>query len=429
MKDNHSYSELIYKPRWLEPLFASAVVDHPVVILTGARQTGKSTFLRNAEPVSKWRYLSLDNFDIRKEAETNPKALWAGTDKVVIDEVQHSPRLLSAVKMAVDEDRGRVRFVLSGSANLLLMRRISETLAGRAVYFTLLPMTMGEIYEKPSSDILARILDGYIPRDERIKVSMADPFQAIVKGFLPPLIHFKKPESAAMWWEGYIATYLERDLREISHIESLVDFRRVMAALALRSGQMLNQTEIARDTGISQSTVHRYINLLETTCLALRHPAFSVNRTKRLIKAPKFYWIDSGLASYLSGFHDHESLKDSREAGASFETFILHHIKVLSEMMIPRARVYYWRTVTGREVDFVIEHGRRLLAIEVKLATSPRYADVEGLRLFLREYPETALGVLVYNGDEIRRMDEKIIAIPWTVLAGLSSCSFFEQNS
>ena len=419
MNDNHSDKELVYRQRWLEPSFDAAIHDFPVVVLTGARQVGKSTLLQQAESVKSWRYITLDDYDIRRQADSDPHALWAGTDRIVIDEVQHSPRLLSAVKMAVDDKRGKVKFVLSGSANLLLMRRVSETLAGRAVYFTLYPMTVGETGGRPSVEILNLLFKGEAPAGGGIKKeSKEDHFQTIVRGFMPPLLSLASSSSVARWWQGYIATYLERDLREISQIDSLVDFRRVMEALALRSGQMLNQTEVSRDTGISQPTIHRYINLLETTCLAERLPAFSINRTKRLIKAPKFYWLDSGLASHLSGLFDYESLHKSKQIGALFETFILHHLKALSELLVPAARVYYWRTVTGREVDFVIEHGKRLLAIEVKLSSTPKYSDIEGLRLFIQEYPETKLGVLLYDGDEIRWMDKKVVALPWRLITG-----------
>lgn len=419
MNDNHSSNELIYRQRWLEPSFEAAVNDFPVVVLTGARQVGKSTLLQEAESVKSWRYITLDDYGIRRQADADPHALWAGTDRIVIDEVQHSPKLLSAVKMAVDNKKNKMKFVLSGSANLLLMRRVSESLAGRAVYFTLYPMTVGETEGKSSADILNMLFKGEVPdKGCKKKEDREDHFQTIGRGFMPPLLSLTSSNSVARWWQGYIATYLERDLREISQIDSLVDFRKVMEALALRSGQMLNQTEVSRDTGISQPTIHRYINLLETTCLAERLPAFSINRTKRLIKAPKFYWLDSGLASHLSGLYDPESLQESKEKGALFETFILHHLKALSELIAPAARVYYWRTVTGLEVDFVLEHGKRLLAIEVKLSSTPRYSDIEGLRLFIQEYPETKLGILLYDGDEIRWMDKKIVALPWRLVTG-----------
>lgn len=417
MNKNHSSQESTYRHRWVEHAFESAVHDFPVVVLTGARQTGKSTFLRHASPVRSWRYLTLDDYDVRRAADKDPRSLWAGADGVVIDEVQHSPALLSAVKMEVDETRGRTRFVLSGSANLLLMRRVSESLAGRAVYFTLFPMTLGEMEERRPPDILERLFRGEFPADATVE-DFHDPFPAMARGFMPPLISLASPQSVVKWWEGYVATYLERDLRDISRIDSLADFRRVMDALALRNGCLLNQSEVARDVSVSQPTIHRYTNLLETTCLLERLSAFSSNRTKRLMKTPKLYWLDTGLTAYLSGIYDFESMTKSREKGAFFETFVLHHIKALAELMTPKARPHYWRTVTGREVDFVVEWGRNLLAFEVKTTATPRYADVEGLIMFIEEHPETRMGILVYNGPEIRRMGEKIVAVPWTVLAG-----------
>lgn len=213
-------------------------------------------------------------------------------------------------------------------------------------------------------------------------------------------------------------TYLERDLRRLSQIEALSDFRRLMQVLALRSGQVLNQTEVARDIGMSQPTVHRYINLLETTSLLERLPAFARNRTKRIMKSPKIYWIDPGLVAYLSGHHEAEALYASREAGAMFETLVFLHLRALTQLLVPRPNLYYWRTVTGKETEFVIEQGRRLIAVEVKLGTSPRYADAAGLRLFLDEYPETVAGILIHSGDKVQYLHEKIVAVPWHLLAG-----------
>jgi len=205
---------------------------------------------------------------------------------------------------------------------------------------------------------------------------------------------------------------------EIIRQNILPDFRRLMVALSLRCGQILNQTEVARDTGISQPTVHRYINLLETTCLVERLPAFALNRTKRLIKSPKVIWSDPGLVSFLAGHYDIESLRSSREAGGIFESMVYLHLRTLSEILVPKPRIFYWRTTTGKEVDFVLEWGRKLLAVEVKLSTRPKYSDIETLRLFMKEYPETSAGILVHAGDEVKIMDEKVVAIPWFLLGG-----------
>lgn len=418
MNKSHSEKESFFLPRWLAPALGRAVADHPVVALTGARQVGKSTLLEHAEPTKHWKYVTFDNSDAMKQGERDPAGLWAGTDRVILDEVQRLPGILSAVKQSVDEHPRKMHFVLSGSANLLLMRQVSESLAGRAVYLTLLPMTLGEIHKKPLPGLLEAIFEGHFPKEEQLAAAAGDPIPAISKGFMPGLLALPSAESRTRWWEGYAATYLERDLRQLSQVESLSDYRTVMEVLALRAGQVVNQTEVARDSHVSQPTVHRYLNLLETTCLIDRLPAFARNRTKRLIKAPKLHWVDPALAAYLGGLHDEASIKAAREAGALFENLIFHHLKVLAGMFTPKMRIYYWRTLKGKEVDFVLEWGRKIVAVEVKLTGSPRYADCADLEAFLKDHPEASGGILIHTGKDVVRMGTKIVALPWTAIAG-----------
>ena len=416
MNDNHSQHELKYKARWLASLLRDAVQEHPVIILTGARQVGKSTLLLKEPPFSGWRYVSMDDFDALAQAKKDPASLWAGVDRIVIDEVQKSTNLLEAVKIAVDSQPDKYRFVLSGSANLLLMKKVSETLAGRAVFFTLNPLTIGEMKNQSPSYLLRNLFQGKLPEKKNISSKPMNPYHLMWKGFMPSLIRLQSPAAILRWWEGYVTTYLERDLRQLSQIESLSDFQRLMVALALRCGNMLNQTEVSRDTNISQPTVHRYINLLETTCLIQRLPAYAVNRTKRLIKSPKVIWTDPGLVSFLAGHYDAESLATSREAGGIFESLIYLHLNTLAQLMAPKACLYYWRTVTGKEVDFVLEWGRKLLAVEVKLTDRPKYSDIETLKLFLDEYPEMSAAILVHTGNEIKIIHDRIAAVPWYML-------------
>ena len=416
MNDNHSQYELKYKTRWLAALLRDAAQEHPVIILTGARQVGKSTLLLQEPPFSSWRYINMDDFDALAQAKKDPASLWAGVDRIVIDEVQKSTNLLEAVKIAVDSQPDKYRFVLSGSANLLLMKKVSETLAGRAVFFTLNPLTIGEMKNQSPSHLLKNLFQGKLPEKTNISSKPMNPFHLMWKGFMPSLIRLQTPAAILRWWEGYVATYLERDLRQFSQIESLSDFQRLMVALALRCGNMLNQTELSRDTNISQPTVHRYINLLETTCLIQRLPAYAVNRTKRLIKSPKVIWTDPGLVSFLAGHYDSESLVASREAGGIFESLIYLHLNTLAQLMAPKARLFYWRTVTGKEVDFVLEWGRKLLAVEVKLTDRPKFSDIETLKLFLDEYPEMSAAILIHTGNEIKIIHDRIAAVPWYML-------------
>lgn len=415
---NNNSNPLAYRERWLTPLLQSATNDHPIIVLTGARQVGKSTLLLNAEPFRNWRFRTLDDFDVLEQASSNPESLWVGTNQVILDEVQKVPKLLLAVKKTVDRNPGKYQFVLSGSANLLLMKQVGESLAGRAIYFVLDPMSLGEMANRPQPGYLASALNGKFPEEGSFTKDLSDPAEMILRGFMPPLLTLRTSQAWTRWWEGYVATYLERDLRQVAQIDALLDFRRVMGLIALRSAQLINQSEVARDAGLSQPTTHRYLNLLETTYLFDRLPAYTASRTTRLLKSPKAFFNDPALAVFLSGYFELDDLRNAREYGAYFETFIYHHLRILARLMTPSGRLYFWRTLEGNEVDFVLEYGRRLLAIEVKRTDNLGYRDTAGLRLFFEKHPKTTGGLIVYGGKEIIRLDEKIVAIPWALMTG-----------
>lgn len=389
------------------------------MVLTGARQVGKSTLLRHAEPFSAWRYYSLDDFDVLRQAETDPTPLWAGLSHVVLDEVQKVPTLLPAVKRAVDSGPSSLRFALSGSANLLLMHRVSESLAGRAIFFALQPMTIGEVMRQPAPTLLQDLLGGKLPADGTLAPVVENLTDWLLRGLMPALLRLSTPTAWVQWWEGYVATYLERDLRQISQVDSLSDFHRVMELLALRTGQLLNQSDVARDAQLSQPTLHRYLNLLEATYLLQRLPAFTSSRTTRLVKSPKVQWADPGLAIYLAGYFDQQSLATARELGCFFETFVLHHIRVLADLLTPRGRLHFWRTRAGQEVDVVVEQGQRLVALEIKMSDKVGFGDTQGLRLFLQEQPKAASGAIIYCGKEVRVLGERIIALPLSLVLGM----------
>jgi len=308
--------------------------------------------------------------------------------------------------------------VLSGSANLLLMKQVSESLAGRAVYFILDPMALGEINQSAPPELLARLLAGDFPEESSLKLAPPDPTRTLIRGLMPSLLTLESPQSWTRWWDGYVATYLERDLRQVAQIDALLDFRKMMEMVALRSGQLLNQSEVARDAQLAQPTVHRYLNLLETTNLFERLPPCMVSHTTRLLKSPKAFLNDPGLAVFLSGYYELTDLKKSREYGAYFETLIYHHLRLLTRLMVPAGRLFFWCTRSGTEVDFVVEHGRRVMAVEVKATNNPGYRDIAGLQIFLAEHPEAAAGLLLHSGTDIKRLDKKILAVPWTMLTG-----------
>ena len=259
------------RPRLVEPSLGERLRVMPAVVVTGARQTGKSTLARDLTPGTR-RYLSLDDLDVVDTARRDPEAIVGGSTPVTIDEVQREPQLLLAVKRSIDRERQPGRFLLTGSANLLLMRQVSESLAGRASYLTLWPMTRREQRGLGVGGIWEQLLE--TPDEQWRELVAAQPDEAedwkslARRGGLPtPALHLKTSRQQAIWFDGYVRTYMERDLRDLSSIAGLPDFRRLMRAACLRLGQTVNQTGLGRDVALPQSTVHRYLNLLETSHL------------------------------------------------------------------------------------------------------------------------------------------------------------------
>ena len=383
----------------------------PVVVVTDARQTGKSTLVRELLP-GRRPYYSLDDLDIRAQAERAPDELLGRAQTMVLDEVQRVPDLLIAVKGAVDQRRRRGRYVLTGSANLLLMRRVSESLAGRASYLNLWPMTRREVLGlgRPGvwEELLVQPAERWLDVIAEQDVEPADWRSAARRGGYPvPAVELSARDDRAIWFDGYVRTYLERDLQDLSSIDNLVDFRRLMKATCLRLGQLVNQTELGRDVALPQPTVHRWLNLLESSFQLVRVPAFAVNRTKRLVKTPKAYWSDTGLALQLAGI--------KKPDGPHLENLILCDLLAWRDASLSdRPEIFYWRATSGDEVDFVVESGEELIAIEVKATTRPRIRDIEHLRTFQHEYGDDVRGcLLLHTGDRLEWLAPGILAAPW----------------
>ncbi len=419
-------------PRAVSERLEAALRVMPAVVVAGARQTGKSTLARAAGSAEAARaaeaaqtagsashprrYMSLDDFDVLDLAQRDPEALVRDSGPVTLDEVQREPDLLFAVKREIDRERRPGRFLLTGSANLLLMRRVSESLAGRASYLTLWPMTrreqlglgrcgvwedLVEVPDRDWPDVVAADAAG--PEDWR---------ECARRGGFPfPAVHLGMDEERAIWFDGYVRTYLERDLRTLSSVHSLPDFRRLMRAACLRIGSTVNQSDLGRDVGLSQPTVHRYLNLLEASYLLVRVPAYSVNRTKRLIKSPKLYWGDTGLAMHLS--------QETEPRGAHLENLVLQDLLAWRDSRAAAAEVLHWRATTGEEVDFVVEAGGALLPVEVKATTRPRVAHAANLRAFRTEYGAAEYGgaarsgLLLHGGDSVEWLTPEVLAVPW----------------
>ena len=400
------------------PRAAASAIQHalrvsPVVVVLGARQTGKTTLVRSLPQLAERPYLTLDDFDLRAQAAADPETVVDRAPSLIIDEVQRVRDLMIAVKRAVDRDAKRKpgRFVLTGSANLLMMEQIGETLAGRALYVTLWPFTRRERLGLGRAGLWSELISTPSAEWRDVIGEHAGPqedWRAAVRlgGFPVPAHDLSDDDARASWFSGYVQTYLERDLQALRAVENLVDFRRLMRAASLRIGGLLNQAELGRDVGISQPQVHRFLSLMETSFQAIRLPAFAVNRTKRLIKAPKLYWCDTALALHLAG--------ESELRGAHLENLVLMDLLAWRDSQARQPEVLYWRTAAGEEVDLVIETPSRTLPIEVKAATRVGPADARGLESFLDEYSEITDGaLLLHGGTETFPVSKRVLAVPW----------------
>jgi predicted AAA+ superfamily ATPase len=395
---------MTYLPRDLAASLAAALKVLPVVVVSGLRQSGKSTLLTEDRRFSSRLYITLDDFAAQAAAQSDPESLIASYR--TIDEVQRSPQLLPAIKIAVDRAREPGRFLLSGSANLGLIAGISESLAGRAVYLTLHPMTRREINgtTKGKPALVRYLENGSLPHATGHMISSSE----VLLGGLPPVCLGPK-EGAALWFKGYTQTYVERDVRQLSQVADVVSFRTFVGLAALRTAQVLNISSIARDARLSAATATRYLNLLETSFLIRRLPAFLNNRSSRLIKSPKLYFTDSGLAAYVAG-------NANANPGALLETYTVQNVVAILEAHLPEASLTYWHEQGRHEVDLVIEYAGKVWAIEVKAASRWSESDLAGLSAFIDRTPQCEAGILAYNGASTVSLGGKLWAVPLAAL-------------
>jgi predicted AAA+ superfamily ATPase len=380
---------------------------------------------------SSWRaiYLTLDDRTILDAALRDPDGLISGTPTpAVIDEVQRAPDLMRAIKRVVDRDRKPGQYLLTGSANVMTLSSVSESLAGRIALHTLYPFCWPELLEKPQPTILKDLFEVASSKEllkKLLKYTKKDYKAQIIKrifaGGYPPPVLMTSDQARAQWFSSYRQTYLERDLLNVKLIEHIPDFNRLLSLVAFRTGRLLNLSDLSRETGIPFTTLRRYMNLLEVTYqIFLLRPYFT-HIGKRLVKTPKIYFSDTGMALHLMGIDEWSVLEKQSNIGPIVETWIASEILKLMCITDHRFQLYFWRTQTGREVDFLIERGGKLVAIEVKWSHRIDESDITSLKQCAEDFKDKLLfSVVIYSGAEIVPIAPKIVAIPFPVFFGIT---------
>jgi predicted AAA+ superfamily ATPase len=404
----------MYINRLIEKTVISALKTFPVVLLTGARQSGKTTILKHLFAET-FNYVSLDELDIRSLAINDPREfLNRFKSPLIIDEIQNAPQLLSYIKALVDRDKKNGQFIITGSQHFPLMKNVSETLAGRVAILNLYPFMIEEMVgntmaeEKDTGNFLKKISSKKAP--EHSKIDLSD---LLLQGGYPHL--FTNQEiSRNLWFSSYVQTYLDRDIRGNIKNENINDFERFLKLVASRTAQELNYSTLSRDIGLSVPTIKSWISLLQASSIVYLLQPFYKNFGKRIIKSPKLYFIDSGLASYLVGLQTKEHLINGPMGGAIFETFvIINFLKRFSALDI-NFSLYYWKNIGEIEVDLLIEYNNKLFPAEIKLTSTIHKDHYKSLLDWIRHSKsDVDLALLVTNSPIIGKITDNIYSCNW----------------
>lgn len=402
-------------PRLLDSRIHEALGDTPVVLINGPRQCGKTTLVKqHGQDIP---YFTLDDDNLLTAVRADPTGFIKRMDRAVIDEIQHAPELLRAIKLSIDQDRRPGRFLLTGSANLLAVPEVSDSLAGRMEILTLLPLMQAEI-ERRDNYFLHYALEQNWPSERIRSPEGTTLINRVLNGGYPEMLARPTAARRIAWASAYLKALLERDVRDLSSIEKLSDMPRLLAVLAQLSGQLVNFTQIGGQLGMDSKTAQKYLGVLENMFLIKRIAPWSGNELSRLVKTPKLHFLDAGLQASLVRLTPERALTDRARFGATLESWVCGELaKTLSLTPEPWQLLHY-RDKDQVEVDFILEStDRQLIGIEVKAAASVTSADFRGLQK-LQSLTGTYFtsGIVLYDGEQVLSMGERLWAVPLALM-------------
>ncbi len=402
-----------YRARGAADSLREASSQFPVLLLTGPRQVGKTTLLRHLSAASR-RYVTLDDLAARELARRDPVLfLQKYKPPVLIDEIQYAPEVLTAIKLAVDRDRQPGAFWLTGSQQFAVMKGITETLAGRVAILTLLGFTLRETDGRPAA------LPPFLPEEAALQarsktaaaLTLHDVYERIWRGSMPALVT-GQIHDRDLFYRSYVQTYLERDVRDLTQVGDLNAFGRFLRAVAARTAQMLNYSDLARDCAISVNTARKWMSVLEGSFQVAILPAYHTNLSKRLYSTPKLHFLDTGLCAYLTEWSSPETLEAGAMSGAVFESFVFGEILKTWHNRGLRPAFHHYRDKDGREIDLLISHDGQLWPIEIKKASLVREADTAAFRTLAERAAKTGHGAVVCLGAERMPLNRDVDVIP-----------------
>lgn len=399
--------------RHIEKSVQTAMTDTRVVLLNGARQTGKTTLAQGIAAGSGARYYTLDDYATLALAAGDPAGFIRNlSGPVVIDEIQKAPELFPAIKLAVDKDQQPGRFLLTGSANIMTLPRLSESLAGRMEIIPLFPFSAGELTGMNES-FLPRLFAGNLAQRE-LSSSLEEITAIVTCGGYPEAVERKSDDRRGAWFASYITTILQRDVRDLARVDGLHTLPNLLKLLAARTSGLLNLSDIGRDAGLPHTTLTRYLALLETVFLVHRLPAWSRNLGQRLVKAPKTHLADTGLACHLLGVDSRRLSEDRPLLGRLLESFVAGELRKQISWTDPRITLHHFRTAAGSEVDLVLEKpDGSVAAVEVKAGAGVGASDFAALKALRDQLgAQFQAGVVLYLGDQIVPFGDKLWLVP-----------------